>query len=276
MYRSYHLFKYHPKPEEDFTVIAHRGASAYFPENTLASFQGAVDLKADMAELDIQLTSDGQIVVFHDEKINRCTDGRGRLADHTLIQLKQLDAGSWFSGKFSGERIPTLDEVLSLCRNKIALNIEIKTEAVTDAVSGGIEEKCLKLVYSYGMQQHVVFSSFDPRALMHLKQIDAAVSVAVLYDRKCFGSKLPSQILEMLEAGAFNCSKRELSRKRLADLRLNRIPFNVYTVNDEVDMLNLLALEASGLFTNRPDVLKKTLENFYPKKASSLLMSGQS
>ena len=151
MIRPYHAFTYHPGDQQnviqgdDFTIIAHRGASAYYPENTLVSFEGAMALGADMVELDVQLTSDGEVVVFHDEKITRCTDGRGRIADHSLAELKKLDAGSWFDKKFQGEKIPTLAEVLNVCKNKIAVNIEIKTEAVTDYVSGGIEEKCLKI-----------------------------------------------------------------------------------------------------------------------------------
>ena len=262
MYRGYHLFKYKQNPDVPFTLIAHRGASAYFPENTMVSFQGAIDLKADMVELDVQLTADGEIVVFHDEKISRCTGGRGRIADYTLAGLKRLDAGGWFSEAFRGEKIPTLTEVLSLCRNKIAVNIEIKTEAVTDVVRGGIEEKCLKKVHAAGMQGHVVYSSFDPRALRHLKQIDATVPLATLYERKCYGIKLPSQILEMLGADTFNCSLRELTKKRLADLQANAIPFNVYTVNDEKNIMRLFALNAGGIFSNRPDRLRKTLEAF--------------
>ena len=262
MYRGYHLFKYIQEPGDHFTVIAHRGASAYFPENTLAAFQGAIDLKADMVEMDIQLTADGEVVVFHDEIITRCTGGGGRIADHTLVQLKKLDAGSWFSEEFRGEKIPTLTEALNLCRDKIAVNIEIKTEAVTDVVSGGIEEKCLAKVHSAGLQEHVVFSSFDPRALLHLKQIEDSAPTAVLYERKYYGSKLPSQILAMFGAAAFNCSLKELGGKWLADLQTNRIPFNVYTVNDEKNMLKLLDWNTGGIFTNRPDLLRQTLENF--------------
>ena len=141
MGKPYHLFKYNLREGDDFTIIAHRGASAYYPENTLPSFEGAIAMGADMVELDVQLTSDKEVVVFHDEKISRCTDGRGKIADHTLAKLKKLDAGSWFDKKFQNTRIPTLAEVLGVCKNKIAVNIEIKTEAVSKMFFGGIEEK---------------------------------------------------------------------------------------------------------------------------------------
>jgi glycerophosphoryl diester phosphodiesterase len=259
LYRS---FTYDSASGESFTIIAHRGASAYFPENTLSAFQGAIAMQADMLELDVQLTSDGEVVVFHDEKISRCTNGRGRIADHTLAGLTKLDAGSWFSKAFAGEKIPTLIDVLKVCKDKIAVNIEIKTEAVTDDATDGIEEKCLRIVDQTGMQDHVVFSSFDPRALRHLRQINPLVSVSVLFEPGHYGSRLPSQIVDALGADAFNCAFKELTPRRLADLKSHAIPFNVYTVNDEKTMMRLLAWEASGIFTNHPDVLKRVLEDF--------------
>lgn len=266
MNRPYHRFRYKREDNpngDDFTIIAHRGASARYPENTLASFEGAIALGADMVELDVQLTSNGKVVVFHDEKISRCTNGRGRIADYSLAELKKLDAGSWFDKKFHGEKIPTLAEVLSVCKNKIAVNIEIKTEAVTDKILGGIEEKCLKIIEQNEMLRHVVFSSFDPRALQHLKQIDHRTPTAVLFEKKSYGSKLPSQIIESLGADAFNCSIRELNKKNwLADLKHHDIPVNVYTVNDEKNMRRLLALGVNGIFTNTPDILKSVLDDF--------------
>ena len=262
MTKPYHQFKYNSAEKDNFTIIAHRGASAYFPENTMVSFEGAIALGADMVELDVQLTSDGKVVVFHDEKISRCTNGRGRIADYTLVELEKLDAGSWFDKKYAGVCVPTLVEVLKLCKNKIAVNIEVKTEAVTDAISGGIEEKCLRIVDKIAMREHVVFSSFDPHAVQHLKQIDSQMPAAVLFEKKYYGSQLPSEIIASLGADAINCSQRELSKKWLADLKHHGIPVNVYTVNDEKSMRRLLALGIDGIFTNCPDVLKNVLMDY--------------
>jgi len=269
MTKPYHLFKYHPVAGDNVTIIAHRGASAYYPENTLVAFDGAMVMGADMVELDVQLTSDGKVVVFHDEKISRCTNGRGKIADYTLAQLKKLDAGRWFDKQFIGTKIPTLVEVLELCKNKIAVNIEIKTEAVTNEITAGIEEKCLQTVDQIGMRGHVVFSSFDDRAIIHLKEIDHTAPAAVLYEKGLYGSNLPSQIIKSLRADAFNCSKRELTRKWLDDLQSHQIPVNVYTLNDKKNMTRLLALGVSGIFTNHPDVLKSTLEDFQWKQTIS-------
>jgi glycerophosphoryl diester phosphodiesterase len=271
MFKPYHLLTYKTRddgdcraqnvcPADSLTIIAHRGASAYYPENTIPSFQGAIAMGADMVELDVQLTLDGEVVVFHDEEINRCTNGRGKIADLTLARLKKLDAGSWFDHKFKGAEVPLLTEVLSHCKNRIAVNIEIKTEAVKEAIQGGIEEKCLQIVHQIGLQDHVVFSSFDPRALKHLKQLDRKMPTAVLFEKKYYDARLPSEIVVSLEGNAFNCSRRELNKKWLADLKQHGIPVNVYTVNDEKSMKHFHDVGVNGIFTNKPDILRNVLD----------------
>jgi glycerophosphoryl diester phosphodiesterase len=129
-------------------------------------------------------------------------------------------------------------------------------------ISGGIEEKSLKIVEQNGMLRHTVFSSFDPRALKHLKEIDATVSTAVLFEKKYYGSMLPSAIIELVGADVFNCARGELGRKWLADLKANNIPVNVYTVNDERSMRRFLEMKVNGIFTNKPDLLKIILANY--------------
>ncbi len=240
-------------------VIAHRGASAYYPENTMAAFRGAVDMNAEMIELDVMMSKDGVPVVFHDAKLNAHTNGKGLLSNYTLQELKALSAGSWFGREFAGERIPTLDEALAFAAGKIAVNIEIKTEAVTDELKGGVEEKALALVQKHGMQEHVLFSSFDYRAVTHLKQLNPEIPVAILYERRQAGKKKPSELVQRYHADAFNCSYRQLSAKRLQDIKENEIPFFVYTVDREARMRKLIELGVTGIFTNKPDVLRDVI-----------------
>jgi glycerophosphoryl diester phosphodiesterase len=272
IYPPYHLLQY--RHSGDLTIIAHRGASAHYPENTMISFEGAINMGADMVELDVQMTADGEVIVFHDETLNRCTNGRGKIADYSLSDLKKLDAGSWFDGFFQGEKIPTLEEVLRACKNRIAVNIEIKDSAVRNTLEGGIEEKCLELVEKTGISGHVVFSSFSPLALRHIRQIDPKMPIAVLFDRKYYGAKLPSEIVSGLSANAFNCSLRQLNKKWLADLQQQDIPVNVYTVNDEKNMRRLLDVGINGIFTNHVDVLKKIREIFRGKGTAALQKPG--
>jgi glycerophosphoryl diester phosphodiesterase len=259
MGKSFHSLKYGRSSENDPLVIAHRGASAYYPENTFPAIAGAIDLGADMVEFDVQLTADKEVVVFHDEKISRCTDGSGKISDYTLAQLKKLDAGSWFDKKFRNTKILTLAEALDICRDKIAVNIEIKAEAVNRMFFGGIEEKCLNMVELAGMTNHVVYSSFEPRAIMHLKEIDGNAPVAVLFEKKHYQDQLPSQIVKLLSADAFHCSRSQLCKKWLEDIKAHDLSVNVYTVDDPGSMRRLLVQGVSGIFTNKPDVLKKEI-----------------
>ena len=257
MGRPYHSLLYNPPARAGFAVIAHRGASAYLPENTLVALEGAIGMEADMAEIDVLLSRDGVPVVVHNERIHRATGGRGRVAHYTLAELKRFDFGYRFR-QSRGERIPTLEEVLELCAGRIALNIEIKTGAVRDQVLGGVEELCMDLVYRRGMEAHVVYSSFDPRALLHLKIIDPSAATAVLYDKRLYpGSLAPGAIVEHLRADAFNCSRDEISASWMDDCAAHGIPVNIYTVDDEKTMRRLMAMGVGGIFSNRPDVLRK-------------------
>ncbi|MFH5830890.1 glycerophosphodiester phosphodiesterase [Halalkalibaculum sp. DA384] len=246
---------------DNFIVIAHRGASAYFPENTMPAFRGAVEMGAEMIEIDVMMSSDGVPVVFHDATLADHTNGEGELADYSLDELRELDAGSWFGAEFAGEKIPTLEEVLQFARDRIAVNIEIKTEAVTDQERGGVEEKSLELVRKYGMEDHVLFSSFDYRAIAHIKALEPTMPAALLYNSQTSNKRLPSQLVADYSADAFNCSYKQLNRKRLRDIRLHNIPVFVYTVNQQQRMKKLVKMGVTGIFSDKPDLLRKVAES---------------
>ncbi|MDZ7772121.1 MAG: glycerophosphodiester phosphodiesterase family protein [Balneolaceae bacterium] len=245
---------------DGFIVIAHRGASADFPENTMPAFEAAVERGAEMIELDVLMSRDGVPVVFHDARLNRHTDGAGPLADHSLEQLRELDAGSWFGERFAGTKIPTLEEVVRWARGKIALNLEIKTGAVGEKPRGGVEEKAAELVREYGMEEHVIFSSFDYRAVRRFKRISPDLSVALLYNRGLSGDKSPSHLVSEYGVDAFNCSYTQLSDKRLKNLKEYGIPFLVYTVDSPRRMRRLIRRGAAGIFSNKPGLLREVAE----------------
>ncbi|MDX1617902.1 MAG: glycerophosphodiester phosphodiesterase family protein [Balneolaceae bacterium] len=251
---------------DGFIVIAHRGASAYYPENTMSAFRGAVEMDAEMIELDVMMSSDGIPVVFHDAQLNEHTNGSGSVADYTLKQLKQFDAGGWFDSKFSDQRIPTLEEVLKFAQGKIALNIEIKTESVTDGLYGGVEEKSIDLVEKYDMEKHVLFSSFDYRAVRHIKRLDSNIPAALLYEKNQSGNMLPSELVSTYNADAFNCSYQQLTRKRLRDILSHDIPVFVYTVNEKRRMRRLINKGVAGIFTDKPDLLNKVVKEVKSRK----------
>ncbi|HET6527840.1 MAG TPA: glycerophosphodiester phosphodiesterase family protein [Balneolaceae bacterium] len=251
---------FHPKSDECL-VIAHRGASAYFPENTMVAFEAALKMEADMIEVDVTLSKDGIPVIFHDPQLNAHSSGKGFVSNYTLNELKKLDAGLWFHREFLGEKIPTLEEVLAFASGKIALNIEIKPEAVTDETQGGIEEKCIELIREYGMDNYVLFSSFDYRSLKHLRKLDSKIPVALLYAKFQAGRKSPYELVSTYQADAFNCSYTQFTQRRRANLKEHQIPFFIYTINSKKRMKKLIDAGVSGIFTDKPDVLKGVIES---------------
>ena len=139
----------------DVTVIAHRGASSYAPENTLAAFDLALQMGVRDIELDVHATCDGHIVVIHDENVDRTTDGAGPVAGHTLSALKALDAGSWFAPRFSAERIPTLDEVCERYKGHAHIHTEIKGHA------DDLSKRTVDVIRRHGMAAQVTITSFQ-------------------------------------------------------------------------------------------------------------------
>src|SRR6266700_3376300 len=160
-------------------LIAHRGGSLEAPENTLAAFGHAIKLGIRYVELDVHLTRDGALAVIHDESVDRTTDGHGLVQDHSLAELKQLDAGAWFNPAYAGERIPTLDEVLAWARARgTVVDIEIKNAPLYYA---GIEEAVVKALDSEHMAEQVIVISFDHGAVKRVKALDPRIATGVLY-----------------------------------------------------------------------------------------------
>jgi glycerophosphoryl diester phosphodiesterase len=250
--------------EDGFTLIAHRGASGHAPENTLAAVRRAMEMRAEMVEVDVLLSKDGIPVLLHDPSLDRTTDGTGNVSDFTLEELARLDAGSWFEAAFAGEKIPTVDELLALCKGKMAVNLEIKTQAVTDATEGGVVDKVVDLVRNHGMEQNVIFSSFDPRAIVQLKTIAPDIAGAILYDSRLYDGAHPVDIATNLGADAFNCNWRQVRPSLVDSLHKAGKSVNVYTVNADTLMHRMLDMGVDGIFTDYPDVLLQVLRDRNP------------
>ena len=143
-------------------VLGHRGSSKRAPENTLPAFRQALEDGANGIELDVHLCQDGEIVVMHDARVNRTTNGRGRLASLKLEEIRRLDAGSWFSSAFAGTKVPVLAEVFSAFGSQIVYDIELKN---LGKPGPGLEEQVIRLVRAFGLEQQVLFTSFNPAAV---------------------------------------------------------------------------------------------------------------
>jgi glycerophosphoryl diester phosphodiesterase len=240
-------------------VIAHRGFSGVAPENTMAAFRKAIDVGADMFELDVLLSKDGQVVVIHDDTLDRTTNGEGLVSEHSLEELRALDAGSWFDPEFAGEAIPTLKETLELARGHILVNIEIKTEAVTDRARGGIVDKTLGLVRRLDMMDQIVISSFDPRALAYARELEPGVKTASLFNAELQEGLSPEEVMAEVTSNGFNLSRKQVDASIIeACHRLER-PVAVYTVNEVDEMERVLDLGVDAIFTDQPDRLLEVL-----------------
>jgi glycerophosphoryl diester phosphodiesterase len=237
-------------------VIAHRGFSGAAPENTLAAVRAAIEVGADMVEIDVTLSADSYIVVIHDETLGRTTDGNGAVSLFTLAELQQLDTGSWFDPSFVGERIPTLEQVFNEVDGRILLNIEIKSEAV----DRGVVSKVASAVREFTMVDQVVVSSFSPTALEEMNSIAPEIRTAVLYNTKFHEGQDAVEIVTGLGASVFNIKRQRLTRKMLRRCREHDVPVGIYTVNKPRRMRRLVKRGIDAIFTDHPDRLLEILD----------------
>jgi glycerophosphoryl diester phosphodiesterase len=238
-------------------VIGHRGFSAAAPENTQASFKKAMEVGADMIELDVHLSRDGQVVVIHDDTLNRTTNGKGRVANYTLNELKELNAGSWFGSQFFGEKIPTLKEVLELTRGQILLCIELKGGDLGQYSLKDLADWSLQEVEKAGMLSQVLFASFDLSAIERIREKNPRIPVALIYS-KSWSS--PRAVTGERPIPVLSCRDTVLTQTNAAKARLEGMKILVWTVNREKRMERFLNMGVDGIITNYPDRLMKILK----------------
>lgn len=229
---------------------AHRGASGYCPENTMAAFRKAIELGATGIETDVQMTSDGELVLIHDESLLRTTSVNKLVKDVTFSELRQLDAGSWFASEYANEKIPSLDELLELAaEHAIKLNIEIKSGLV---LYPGIEQKILHRIAQYNMQSNCIISSFNHYCLAQCKAIDPTVATGILYME---GLYRPWDYAAVLGASALHAPAYAVTPQFVEEARAKGVIYNVWTVNEPQQMKALISAGVAGIITDFPDLL---------------------
>ncbi len=233
-------------------IFAHRGSSGTHPENTLPAFREAAALPVHGVELDVHLSKDGELVVIHDEKVNRTTNGKGYVKDMTLAELKQLDAGSWKAGEWAGAAIPTLAEVFRVFQNSPHIvNVELKTDIFPYP---GAVEQVAKLAAEQGMENRLVISSFN-----HL-DVQAAIA-----QHNMPGAILASNILVDMAAYADTVGTKRLhlslpfALRHGAELIRKGCEVYVYTVNRLDYAEQLRQIGAAGIFTDYPEKMLEEL-----------------
>ncbi|HHX43131.1 MAG TPA: glycerophosphodiester phosphodiesterase [Chloroflexi bacterium] len=244
---------YHSQP----LVIAHRGASGSAPENTMAAFQAAIDEGADGIELDVTRCASGEIVVIHDDTVDRTTDGSGAVADLELDALRALDAGSWFAPSFAGERIPLLAEVLDAYGASLRINIEIKGRELCD---GGVEKEIAAMVRERRLQESVLISSFNPCALKRMQAAAPELQRGLLFVAPSTMFRAWSWAGHWVEAHALHPSAAGLDAAWVARAREGGYRVNAWTVNDPEEMLRVVASGVDGVITNYPGRLRALLQ----------------
>lgn len=237
-------------------IFAHRGFSGYYPENTMLAFQKvAEETVADGIELDIQLTKDSEIVIMHDEMLDRTTNGSGWLKDHTLEELKMLSVGVNVKGFFPRQTIPTLREYFTwLKTTKLITNIELKTSYFEYE---GIEEKLIAMVKEFGLEDQIWYSSFNHYTIARIKKLMPEAKCGLLTDTWLMniGEYAASQGAASVNARTYFCAKKGVA----AELHAHNIALQAWTPNDAEMMQELVDAGVDVLITNYPDIAAKVL-----------------
>jgi glycerophosphoryl diester phosphodiesterase len=250
--------------------IGHRGASAYAPEHTFASYDLAIEQGADYIEIDLQMTADGVLVAMHDKTLNRTADApegvperycRGLVSKKTLEQIKMCDVGSWFGPEYAGQQIPTLEEIFQRYGTSVNYYIETKNPEA----SPGMEEELLRLMDKYDLTEpaeenwQVLIQSFSAESLMKIHEINPDLPLIQLYWAGT--SKSIQRDLDAVSEYAVGIGpyKKDVDAALVEAAHEHCLAVHPYTVNTVEEMEALIALGVDGMFTNNPDLLDAVL-----------------
>ncbi|TGK01377.1 glycerophosphodiester phosphodiesterase [Leptospira langatensis] len=246
-----------PKP----WVIAHRGDSGEYPENTLLSFRKAVEIKADWIELDITYSADNQIVVIHDDSLDRTTDKKGEIRHLSYNAIRNSDAGSWKHPKFKGEPVPNLWEVWDFLKDKeIGLNVEIKSTAYEEIpIETAIEQELIDYAKKNSLFSKTLFSSFCWDSLARLRELSVDAKLGILIGEESSSWMDALELGFRLNAFSLNLSIHELDPEIVSKIQGEGFKVLVYTLNSEEELKKGISLGVDGIFTNFPARMRSLL-----------------
>lgn len=233
-----------------FYRCAHRGASGHAPENTLAAFRLALDMGAEMCELDVQQTVDNRLAVIHDDTLNRTTNGKGNLWENTLAELQHYDAGSWFDPGFAGEKLPALEDVIALARGRMKLNIEVKMHGHERQIAPLV----IEAIRRENFADECVVTSFDWKVAEEIKALAPEIKVGYIFGWQEFSPEVFAGPVDLLSTHYSLVNADFLSRAHTSGKKVH-----VWTVNYKWLMRRLLKLGVSGIITNYPDRLREVI-----------------
>ena len=238
--------------------FAHRGFSGLYPENTMLAFSKAVEAGADGIELDVHFTKDKQVVIIHDETVDRTTDGTGFVEDFTLEELSRLNAYGRFREKYPFQKIPTLIEYFSFIKRfpRFMTNIELKT-GINEYP--GIEKAVLEIIDEFDMRSNIIISSFNHFSVLRFKELAGDVRCGFLEESRIidFGSYARKNGVEFIHPMFCN-----LTDDVVKEVRDNRIGINTWTVNSEKDIRRMFEIGVDAIISNYPDRVMNISKNF--------------
>ena len=244
-------------------VIAHRGGSDLAPENTQAAFQNAIKLGVDMIEIDVEQTIDSVVVVIHDSKVNRTTNGTGSVDSLSYSYIKTLDAGSWFDKKYENEKILTLDETLQLINGEVVLLIEIKNGSERYP---GIEQRTVDAIQKFNAHSWVIVQSFNKKAIERVSLLDKGIETYYVIGRdfKQYYKGLRSQIDKdpsiKPDFNGIAVHHGMLSVASVDSLKQFGLGVFTWTVDKLEDMKKMIDMGVDGIITDAPDKLIDLIE----------------
>ena len=234
--------------------FAHRGASNYYPENTMVSLKEWIKTGANGLEIDVHKTKDNKLVVIHDEDIQRTFKGKGLVKDMTLEELRRFKCRNKNFENNIECRIPTLEEVLDLVKEtNVILNIELKTDKIHYE---GIERDVIELVNRHGLKKQIVLSSFNHESIRICREIDGEFETGLLYSKPI---ENVVQYAKEFGTNAIHPDLRLVSEELIEEANKNNIKVNIYTVNSPIYMRKLIAADVNGIFTDYPDLLNEII-----------------
>ena len=238
-------------------VYAHRGYSGKYPENTMLAFRKAVEVGCDGIELDVQLTKDGQVVIIHDETLDRTTNAKGFVKDYTLAELQTVDAGAIKDGKWGFQGIPTFEEYCQwMTTVDITTNVEMKTSII---YYPHLEEKCIEIIRRYHLEDRILISSFNHMSLVKCKELAPEIPVGALVERE--GLMYAGFYGKQFGFQYYHPDFCLLSDEAVKECKENGVGINVWTVDDLPGFEQLVEWDVDGIFTNYPQVTYQWLKN---------------
>lgn len=246
-------------------IIAHRGASGYAPEHTLAAYRSAIDSGADYLEIDLQLTKDGHIIAMHDNTVNRTTGAKGKIAGMTLDAIKQLDAGSWFNKhhpmyareEFAKQQVPALHDIFTAFGKKTDYILEIKDTEYNP----GIEEKLLAVIGQFRLEDHVIIQSFDSNSLKKIHRMNDRI---VLFQLMWYNTpaRISDASLRKIKKYATGISPNfpKINAAYVHKVQKSGLQIYPYTVNYQLNMDRALNWGVDGIYTDYPDRFREVLQ----------------